>query len=324
MLIKCVNCGFYIGKNDEFCLNCGFQNPPDQSYSEKFDYKKFLLIQAISFVIIAAIIFLISKNSDLTIPFIFGYFLVSLLMSIAITQIFSIFKSEKNFNKRYSANQNNLYQKEKIIEKRVANLDKREQKIIAVVDKIKENDSSNLQEVRRRLLSARKIVLCQFARYELQRQKIELVRLQNGVAPYLYGLHRLNDVDTENGLVTLDISKNDLGRMRQSLTSDAAIDFPEQALPERQNFLAQLAETEDSCEQLREALLSRQAARALQDISPLEENLKMPHSKELVHAAESFNIQTTLTDFSESFDELELEYKRIRAEEEIEHKLLES
>lgn len=106
--------------------------------------------------------------------------------------------------------------------------------------------------------------------------------------------------------------------------SYVAIEFPERALPEKESFLTQLAETESSCEKLREALLSRQAVRALQDISPLQENLKLPSAKEIVHAAESFNIQTTLTDFSESFEELEHEYKRLKTEEEIDQKLLES
>lgn len=35
-----------------------------------------------------------------------------------------------------------------------------------------------------------------------------------------------------------------------------------------------------------------------------------------------FNIQTTLTDFSESFEELEREYRRLKTEEELEQKLL--
>lgn len=70
--------------------------------------------------------------------------------------------------------------------------------------------------------------------------------------------------------------------------------------------------------------MSRQAARALQDIQSIEENLKIPDAKEIVHAAESFNIEVTLTDFSESFAELESEYKRLQAEDEVGQKLLEA
>ena len=200
----------------------------------------------------------------------------------------------------------------------------RQQQIDTVLDKIKDTDGQNLQSVRQKLLSAREIVISQFARYELQKQKIELVRLQNRVSPYLHSLHRLNEFESENGLLTIEKTQTEVNKIKQNLTNYVAIEFPERALPEKENFLAQLAETENSCEKLREALLSRQAARALHDISPIEESLKLPSAKEIVHAAETFNIQTTLTDFSESFDELEHEYKRLRAEEEVSQQLLES
>lgn len=223
---------------------------------------------------------------------------------------------------RIIKNKNNLNSKDKIIENRISELKRRGEKIDSVLDKIKKTDGKSLQEVRQKLLSAREIVISQFARYELQKQKIELVRLQNGVSPYLFGLHRLNEFETENGLVTIENTRHEINKIRQNLTRHDAIDFPGKALPEKQSFLEHLEETENSCQKLREALLSRQAARALQDISPIEENLKLPGAKEIVRESDVFNIQTTLTDFSESFDELEREYRRIKAEEETGQKLL--
>ena len=175
----------------------------------------------------------------------------------------------------------------------------------------------HLQQVRQKLLSAREIVIGQFARYELQDKKIELVRLQNKVSPYLFGIHRLNEFEMENGLVTIENTKTEINRIRQNLTRHDAIDFPPKILPEKESFLSQLDETETSCEKLREVLLSRQAALALRDISPIEETVKFPDSKELMKEADVFNIQTTITDFSESFDELEREYRRLKSEDEI-------
>ena len=212
--------------------------------------------------------------------------------------------------------------KQSLIEKRISELDKRSQKIDAVLDKIKETDGGNLQEVRQKLLAAREIVISQFARYELQAKKIELVRLQNDVSPYLFALHRLNEFETENGLATIEYSKQEINKIRQNLTNYIAIEFPAGTLPEKLSFLAQLRETEDSCEKLREALLSRQAARALQNISPIEENLKLPNAKEIAHAAETFSIQTNLTDFGDSFEELEREYRRLQTESEVSQSIL--
>jgi hypothetical protein len=224
---------------------------------------------------------------------------------------------------RLTKNEHNLTFKDKIIEDRIIELNKRQQRIDTILDKIKETDGQNLQEVRHKLLSAREIGISQFARYELQKQKIELVRLQNSVSPYLLSLHRLNEFETENGLVAIETTKTEVNKIRQNLTNYVAIEFPAHTLNEKEHFLSQLSETENSCEKLREALLRKQAARALQGISPIEENLKLPSAKEIVHSAETFNVHTTLTDFSESFEELEREYRRVRAENEVSQKLLE-
>ena len=67
---------------------------------------------------------------------------------------------------------------------------------------------------------------------------------------------------------------------------------------------------------------AKQAAHALAGIYSPEETLNLPDTKDLAHAAETFDIQTTLTDFSESFDRLEREYKRLKAEDEVSRKFL--
>ena len=215
-----------------------------------------------------------------------------------------------------------LDNKEKTIKRRISELTKRSKQIDLVLDRIKQNDTPQLQETRKKLLSAREIVTGQYARYELQAKKIEIARLQNSVLPFLNNLHRLNEFETENGLMTIENTKHEVEKIRQNLTLFYAIEFPKAVQPEKENFLNQLEETEDSCDSLREALLSKQAARALRGISPIEENINAPSSKEIAHAVETFNIQSTLTDFSESFEELENEYRRLRAENDVGKNLL--
>ncbi len=341
MLTKCENCRFYVRRDDEFCFNCGKQNPAEITYGNSklllnlyptFESKLFKLI--ISLFVTFILVYFTANQFVERFPKYNSYILlISLILWILLTFVvisilnpleFSIPTDSDAPKLPEIKNKNNLISKSETIEKRISELNYRSRKIDAVLDKIKETDSQNLQEVRRKLLSARTIVISQFARYELQKKKIELVRLQNNVSPYLHSLHRLNEFETANGLVTIENTRTEINKLRQNLTNYVAIEFPKKTLPDKENFLAQLAETENSCEKLREALLSRQAVRALQDISPIEENLKLPSAKEIVHAAETFNIQTTLTDFSESFDELEHEYKRLRAEEETSQKLLES
>ena len=336
MLTKCVNCGFYVRQTDEFCLNCGIKNPNEALKKKKrskglsrkmFRSNSFLVIFSLflTFIFVYVLADRIIENFYYLRNYIrFAALIIWFFLFYALFVLLKTLKLPKKVS-HVLKNRNNLNSKTKIIDQRIAELNSRGHRIKTVLDKIKDTDGESLQEIRRKLLSAREIITSQFARYELQKQKIELVRLQNDVSPYLFALHRLNEFETANGLVTVENTRTEINKIRQNLTNYVAIEFPEKTFPEKQNFLAQqLAETENSCEKLREALLSRQAARALQDISPLEENLKLPSAKEIVHAAETFNIQTTLTDFSESFEELEHEYKRLRAEEETSQKLLES
>jgi hypothetical protein len=264
------------------------------------------------------IVDILGKNLLPAAPFIAEFVFVFCLLLVPAFIVFELFYNKKISRKHLS----NLTEKQKIIENRANELNSRGQKIDAVLDKIKETDSRRLQDVRARLLSAREVVASQFARYELQKQKIELVRLQNHVSPYLSELHRLNESEMENGLAAIERTTVEINRIRQNLTRYDAIDFPKKALPEKENFLSQLVETDASCEKLREALLAKQAMHALQGIQPLEEGLNLPNAKDLAHTAETFNIQSTLTDFSESFDELEREYKRLKAEDEASRKLL--
>jgi hypothetical protein len=324
MLTKCVNCGFYVRQDDVFCLNCGFTEPQISKTDSRINFRRVSFITfgltLLTLLILGSAIF---KSQDLIGVFFLACtsialgFTLALLIECAVSEI-----REKNKNvQKASGNAASLNSKKKVIEKRIAELAKRGQKIDAVLDKIKQNDGQNLQEVRRKLLAAREIVISQLARYEIQKRKIELVRLQNSVSPYLFGFEKLSEAETENSLAAIEEAKFQINRIRQNLTRYDAIDFPGRAMPEKQNFLAQLAETENSCERLRETLLARQAMRALEGVQPLEDALHLPNTKQLAHAADTFNIQATLTDFSETFDELEREYKRIESDNEMSRSL---
>jgi len=311
MFTKCVNCGFHISNFKKICPNCGLENPMLKVLQTS-------LLFSFSFsVIITLFTFLYLPELSVA-----GIFLSSFIVFSFIIYVYVNGKNKVEPQSYTSPFLSDLDKKEKIINERSAELAKRGQKIDAILDRIKDTDSRQLLDVRAKLFSAREIVISQFARYELQKQKIELVRLQNGVSPYLSGLHRLNDFETENGLLTIETTKTEIERIRYGLTRYDAIEFSAKVQSERENFLSQLAETVDSCDKLREAILSRQAVRALQNISPIEESLKLPDSKDLAHAADTFNIETTLTDFGESFEELEREYRRLRTESEVSRDIL--
>ena len=315
MLTKCVNCEFYVRQTDECCLNCGFYKPAIPAEKPESNFLR-ILVFVLPFSLIFLALLYLDKELVLM-DYVFSL-AASFPFAFITDYTFEKRKIDKKFKNRKNGTTNNLEYKEKIIGKRISELHPRGQKIDSVLDKIKQNDTLQLQDVRQKLLSARQIVIGQIARYELQENKIKLARLQNGVSPFVNNLQRLNEPETENGLSAIEYAKYETGKMRQSLTNDYATEFPKEFEFEKQSFLKQAEETEESYDKLREALLSRQATRALEGIS----TMNLPRSEEIAHAVETFNIQTTLTDFSESFDELEREYKRLKSENEIDRNLL--
>ena len=324
MLEKCRKCRYYVSNFEKVCPNCGRKNPSStfkKTILMKWKIPAAFGLMLASLITLLSIIFL-PENFPRNFQNLSQIFLISFVFSTVALYLLSKNKFEKDFQQYTESPLSDLDKKEKIIKRRISDLTNRSRKIDAVLDKIKETDTMQLQETRKKLLSAREIVSSQCARYELQSRKIEIARLQSNISPFLENLHRLNEFETESGLTAIEDTKGEVEKIRQSLTNYYAIEFPKAVQPEKEIFLSQLEETNTSCEKLREALLSKQAANALRGISPIEENIYQPGSKEIAHAVETFNIQSTLTDFSESFEELENEYRRLRAESEINKNIL--
>jgi hypothetical protein len=333
MLIRCVNCGFYVRPDDEFCLNCGIK-APNEDFSEPSPriiplagFAQSITAKIIfSVFLIFTMIYLLANRDISNVPYLPDYllFLVFLLgVGLSFLSLFLLNRwCLRQLKPKRQKTPDNFSTRKKIIEKRLSELDRRGKKLDEIMGKIKENNSRQLKDVRAKLLPAREMIISQFARYELQKQKIELAQLQNGVSPYLFAFHRLNEFETESALTTIENTQMEIDKIRRNLTQYDAIEFPEKTLPEKEDFLAQLSEVQNSCEKLREVLLAKQAMQTLQGIEPLEENLNLPLAKDLAHTVETFNIQTSLTDFSDSFDELERDYKRLKAREEIGQRFL--
>lgn len=324
MFSECLKCRYNLSPHEERCPNCGRKNPANTFRKTTLEKWKTPSIFGFIFsILITSLFFLILIENPpkdyllLILIFIISFFLSTIVIFLLVKDRFEI-----EYQQFVENPLTDLDNKEKIIKRRIAELAKRLKQIDLVLDRIKQNDTPQLQETRKKLLSAREIVTGQYARYELQAKKIEIARLQNNVLPFLNNLHRLNEFETENGLITIENTKHEVEKIKQNLTLFYAIEFPKAVQPEKENFLNQLAETTNSCDKLREALLSKQAASALRGISPIEENINTPSSKEIAHAVETFNIQSTLTDFSESFEELETEYRRLRSDNDIGRKLL--
>lgn len=280
-------------------------------------YKVGLISFLISFSLILIIALGFSKNITIELVLLIIGFstLIALLISLFIESIIWSIRDSKSEKKYF---QYTLNAKNQTIKKRIEELSTRHQNINKVLEKIGENPSDTLQNVQQRLISAREIVDFQLERYELQKRKIELVKLQNAVVPYLENVQFLDEKQTENGITISEQTKAKLNLLKESFSSN----FSKQAYNEKESFIKQLQETSDNCEKLREVLLSKEALQALKSIEHNEDINFSKQMNEIAHFTETFNIQTTLTDFSESFEKLENEYRRLLADNEVSEKLL--
>lgn len=325
MLSKCVQCGFYIRKNDEFCLNCGLKEPTKDSQPQiqtNIPLIKLLRSRKTHFLV-----FLLSSFIFLMFQGIFYFRLVIFTLVLVLIAIFSfwvldliglLLLVEKPKKKIRQPSKNSLNGKSQTISHRIFELESRKEKINELVLQIGEFSTGKLADTREKLISANQIISNQVNKYKLQKHKIELVRLQNQVLPYSLYFNHLDEFKTEDAVIVSEQTIREVGKIREDLSGN----FSNKDDFEFRNFMRNLDETSKGCEKLWEALLNKQAMFALKDVQPLENLNALPQTNELAHAIETFNIESTLNDFSESFEQLETEYKRLLADNEVSQKLL--
>lgn len=308
MLSTCWNCRFNLTPVDAFCPNCG--NPAGHN-PNFFNRKRFTIVAAIFAFMISIALPLIPQPLPAVIAI-----TLSITMGVAFGIIVEIILDGSS--KEHIATQPNaLIAREVTIATRLDELDNRALELDSIAGQIRTSDSQPLIDVREKLLSAQKLVAEQKARYEIQKRKIELVRSQNKLSPFLTEHGAMTAEDLDHGIKLTDRIWSDVNRVKLEVTSPVSSYFPVAIEIEKSAFVEQLTQTLDSCGRIRESLITLRAARALSGVSP-ELKPDVATAKEV----SVFNIQTSLTDFSDSFDELEREYNRLLAGQELDQKLL--
>ncbi len=325
MLTRCQYCGFYVSSFEGKCPDCGLALSLKKVTAGYLAIAKLPALFALFFssvlAIPAAMLLFGSFYNN------FQLFLSAAFVCLVVFGVLFYLQAIRNRppdSARDETVKDSLSERQHLIERRTADLSQRSQRIDAVLSKITEDDGRSLQQVRQKLLTAREVLKSQRARYEIQKLKIDLVRLQNAVLPYLFNAQRLGEKESEAGLLAIQKARAKLDQMRRQLIFDNESDFPEAILGEKRGVFRQLDQTQQSCEQLREVILSRQATNALKGVLPMEDKFEGTDAGAVSHAVETFNLQHTLTDFGESFDELEREYERVLQESNASQKLLET
>lgn len=159
----------------------------------------------------------------------------------------------------------------------------------------------------------------QRARYSAKYVEIDTVRLQNRLAPLIYETETFSYDQIDVHLRTIEETQKDGIRLRKQLDEQRQVLG---TVPDIEELAQRSSEIQESMGKLRDAFVSQQAVLALKGITPLDDAL-IPVSPPLTSLRETevFNSQVAITDFSASFDELESQYARVQAEEDVAQKV---
>lgn len=327
MLLSCANCEFYVRQDEAFCPNCGLVSPerPLETRSENYSRNITFTLTIVLGLGIAFVIGYLKSDGKFdnmaeNLIILAGGMIVGLAFSFIITEYIVVRHSKTEGRTRFAETgaQTSFISIEDTIAMRRFELEetyRKIEKLLAYSFRDKEN--------KRKIMETRSVISAQLARYTLREMQIHLIRLQNDLMPIFYETPETSTEKSADLLQLTDDTIEALKSMRGELTDSYAIEFPPSTLDEREEFLARIDETENSCETLREKLVGRHAKRALQEISARCERFDVFEKNALAHSIETFNAQTALTDFSRDFEQLEREHRRICVESETSDKLLE-
>ena len=157
-------------------------------------------------------------------------------------------------------------------------------------------------------------------RYHAKLMEIEMVRWANPLAPFKDRLNNLSEEETARCLEVLDQQRRTGDTLRYSWKQRQASENA--SAPETQMVVKRLAETMAACEQLREALLMRQALGVIRGVSPLEDELHSTHAvppevELTLRCPDVFSARIAIEYFNISLAELEAENDRLNHEERL-------
>ena len=304
--VQCRICGYWVQDTDLNCSNCGHKYP----YKKKPTY--WSLISLGLSLGIHGLFYLLVITSHLFI-LILSVFLTSLAgMSLLFFLIGSFvdlkIKKGEIICKKYLINDENN------INDRTINIDKRIDKIQEVRKRILSGEKSKKMDSMSKLLDNAENLLINYKnRYKIELWKIALIRWKNTLEPIEFEWQQSNYLECNNRLESLnkataagktllnEYSKNELSK-----------------ISEAKNTISDFKDAIAICNKFYEGLTARQAKLAINDVSPLEDksqDLKITSNKE--DYAELFNARSDVTSFVNAFEELESEFDRLEAEDNL-------
>jgi len=316
---KCIECAFNVTGSDERCANCGILRPLESLTVRKEEYAGVITGIAIVSIVLLALFFALQVGIGGVVCCALPAGIVLLGFFGRISKVVSDALGHRDTANRKTPHPESLEYKANLISHRISELSKREQQLIAVLDKSRENTGEKWEQVRATLKTSIQTPQRQLARYSAKSLEIETVRLQNKLAPLIYDTDRLSYEQIDGHLKIVEDAQT------KAVTLGKQLDEQRKVLgnaPEIAELSERIAEIRESIRKLCDALVGQQAVLALKGITPLDDALN-PISPPMaaIRESEVFNMQVAITDFSTSFDELESEYARVQSEEDVAQKV---
>jgi hypothetical protein len=318
---QCLECHFNVTAHDQRCPNCGILRPLESLTVRKEEYSAVITGIAIASIIVLALIFASQMGIGGVICFALPIGAALAFFFGSISKAVSKALGQRDIAKRKAPHPESLEYKANLISQRISELSKREQQLVAVLDRARENTGEKWEQVRATLETSIQTPKRQLARYSAKSLEIEMVRLQNGLAPFIYDTDRLSYEEIDVHLKIVEDAQTKAVKLGKQLDGHRQVLG---SVPEIDELSQRLHDIQESTGRLRDALVGQQAVLALKGITPLDDALN-PISPPIaaIRESEVFNMQVAITDFSASFNELESEYVRVQTEEDVGQKVSE-
>ncbi len=290
MVIECPDCEFYVRENEEFCPDCGLISPgkknSDDNDREFYKIQMPLFLGLTILAGLAGLYFHIHESLVIS-------FLIAALPGAVISLSFSYLIAELTLRSRrknqFSDSQKLLSVKESKLINTMFELDERENILTENLEKDKNNSH---------LLQLSVIIGLQQKLCDFQQNKIEIVRLENELLPYLGDAKALTPGQIRNGIREINNNLNILREMRQSIENFDA----RRILSERNLMLDSIKNSEIFFRRTRKKLEANKKTRGIRNTAK-----KITNSEEYktVKTLDLYNSEPILPSI---FEDLEKEY----------------
>ena len=315
----CRECGFWVTAKDTYCPNCGVITPRWTIPSAKIQCSKQVILIGGAGYLVLKIAFRLWRSSGAgLIGTVFGSLIggvfVGVLFSAAVgigKFVLQSLKHQKYSQSLQRRSQKSLTASERAINQRFDEMRTRERQIQETLQDIARTATPSQQiiETFQRSLTALHI---QRERYMVKLWEINLIRWYNVLKPLTESVKKMT-YDVCNARVkNLDTIIAQGADMLRQWKDGSKLNQAQQ------RCIARLKKALDTCEQIRQDLLSQKAALAVQGLSPLDEQFQSaPSVLTSLEDLDAFNELPDLGEFTSGFTALETEYFRLKGEEEV-------